>query len=360
MVDYASAEDNIVSKLQVGGLIDIALNVIALVIIIALMIVIKRNKRKILENKLFFSMCVSCALIAVTEISRLLLYSGVAPEDWNLPIKILELTLYWIPELLSLLVVVQWLLYVEFSLHQSVDVIRRRYTVRMIPGIVAVLMIFTNLGIDIVNQLSENHSQLLVNIYTIFGLVSSFIIMVYLFNSYSIVYKEKKRKKIPRFVSLTPTVICILAGYIIKNVTGLFSLALGFALGLVFMAYSLRKRFSQEDADTGYYNSNYLSVITDYMKKSGMKGGTIVRFVTTGDSTKLAELLHDMEPDNSKTIFMGNGTFLVFSETQREDVLRWYISAVLEEAESIGLEVEEEHKTRKDETADEFFAQFMN
>ena len=143
------------------------------------------------------------------------------------------------------------------------------------------------------------------------------------------------------------------------SLTDFSTLALALALALVCMEISVFKRADWEDDKTGYYNEKYARVIMDYVSEKGIQGGTIIRFETGDDSEALSSILHSMEPDNSKTMYMGNGVFLIVTETQPETVVEWYTNLILEQAGKKGIKVKADHFTRTDETPEKFLASCM-
>ena len=141
--------------------------------------------------------------------------------------------------------------------------------------------------------------------------------------------------------------------------TDFSTLALSFAFALVYLEISVFKRAAWEDDKTGYYNEKYARVIMDYVSEKGIQGGTIIRFSTGDDSEALASILHTMEPDNSKTMHMGGGVFLIVTETQPETVIEWYTNLVPEQAKNAGIRVNADHFTRTDEPPEKFLASCM-
>ena len=97
----------------------------------------------------------------------------------------------------------------------------------------------------------------------------------------------------------------------------------------------------------------------DYVSEKGIQGGTIIRFMTGDDSEVLASILRSMEPDNSKTMYMGDGVFLIVTETQPETVVEWYTNLILDQAGKKGIKVKADHFTRTDESPEKFLESCM-
>ncbi len=153
--------------------------------------------------------------------------------------------------------------------------------------------------------------------------------------------------------------VSILLGAFLDFMLIVSCLPLSFAIGLITLEYSIFKRYGWEDAETGYYNKNFLKVLSKGITDHHMEGGTVIRFITEGDSTAFSQILHFMEPGNSETVYMGEGTFLVISETQTDALVSWYEKLVLKKAKQKGLHVRAEHFTRTDEMPAAFFEECM-
>lgn len=330
--------------------INILLDGISLLIIAGLALYIVHTGRKITENRMYFGLCVMNAILAVSTGVKYLFF--ILPSSDNPVADLYGMICDPIVEIVSLMIVVQWLLFVEYTLHQSRDIIRRRYPVILIPFFVAVILDLTGIILIIVGFINSNFYLMYAGDTNRF--LSIVILFLYLVVSYVIVYREKKRKKLPRFIVITPMALCVILGILFDTITNYSLLSLSFAIGLATMEYSISKESSWEDEVTGYYNESYLKIIMDYVTENNEKGGTVIRFSAKEDREALAGILHNTEPDNTKTVAMDDGTFLVVSETQTESLVNFYKQIVNDQAKKKGLTVESDHFTRTDETPEEF------
>ncbi len=92
----------------------------------------------------------------------------------------------------------------------------------------------------------------------------------YVFGSYYVLYNEKKRKLIPQYIKLTPTVISIVTGLIIASFTYYLMDGLGYAIGLLFADYYMFRRLSYIDPETGFFNEKYIAVLEKEAKKQNI------------------------------------------------------------------------------------------
>ncbi len=332
--------------------INVVLDGIALVIIAVLLVRIIPMKQNLTEIRMFYGMCVMNILLAVIDAVKFLQFILFANN--NTVSEAYVMICIPVGEILSMMIVVQWLLFVNFSLHQSRDLIRRRYPVILIPFFAAVILQLGSIVLVIAGFISKRSETLFEG--DILYFLSALILLFYIAVAIVIVHREKKRKRLPRFVAIVPMAICVLFGYLLDLFTNFSLLPLFLAAGLISVEYSIMKQSSYEDYKTGYFNRKYVRKIMDYIEHNEIKGGTVIRFSTESDASSFAKILHRMEPDNNKTIFMGDGLFLVVSETQSEAVINRYTSVIIRESERRGLNIKEEHFTRTDEEPEEFFA----
>ncbi len=335
------------------------MNVAAFIIILILALSVAKNRNKITENKLLFSLCVFILILACINIVSGIIDVNIFVLNKRREISYIIMFLCkWLSRLLILVIVVQWLLFVEFSLHQSRDVIRRRYPALLIPFVIVIILSIVNFGMDTYSRFYKVTSMLWFDIGTIIDLLGTGVLLFYFVLVFRIVSREKKRKPMPRLVAIKPMAGLALIGYIIMFLFGYSCMTICFAFGMIFQSKSLKRLLRKEDSETGFYNLGYLDTIKDYYIGHNIEGGTVIRFKTDDDGKKLSEILHNMEPDDSKMITMGHGTFLVISETQPESIIKWYTSLVLNEAENADIEVKSDYHNRTNESVEEFFTQF--
>lgn len=339
--------------------VNMIMNVAAFIIILILTLSVAKRKNKITENKLLFSLCVFFLILACINIVSGIIDVNIFVLNKRREISYIIMFLCnWLSRLFILIIVVQWLLFVEFSLHQSRDVIRRRYPALLIPFAISVILSIVYFGMDIYSRFYKVTGMLWFDIGTIIDLLGTGVLLFYFVLVFRIVSREKKRKPMPRLVAIKPMAGLTLLGYIIMYLFGYSCMTICFALGMIFQSKSLKRLLHTEDLETGFYNLGYLDTIKDYYIGHNIEGGTVIRFKTDGDGKKLSEILHNMEPDDSKTITLGQGDFLLISETQPESIIKWYISLVMDEAKKNGIEVKADCHNRTKESVEDFFEQF--
>lgn len=322
--------------------IDIVFDLITILIIAMLMVQIIRRKHNTREVFMFRRILICNLIMAVC---------GIA-EDAQLLYRTLDrnaLAGVYISaafvEIFTLVLVAQWLLFVEFTLHQSMDIIKRRYPVVMIPFFVAIALQLICILLILPFGGTPEHSD----IANLFNTISYIIMFFYMIVSYIVLCRERGLNKIPQYIRVTPTIICMLAGIIIDwFLTEYRTQEIGFAIGLLFADYYMFRRLSFIDPETGFFNRKYLPVLEKAAGKKKIEGGTVFRFHAPVDSGKMAAIIRAWEPYSSRVVTMGDGTFLVFAEALREDLAENFISHVRENAQEEGLQVEAGYETWKE------------
>ncbi len=320
------------------------LNILILPVPVLLMAQVLRRGYKTTEIRIFFRMLFMNVLLILSYITGL---TVVFIE------KILNETLVFVVAVIinillgvvPLIMVAHWLIFVEFTLHQSKDIIRRRYPVVMIPFWVGVVIVL----FDTIAVIPASTPLVVRQVVFFLNRLLFLIWIFYVAGSYVVYYRETKRKSIPQYLRLAPTVISITLGFLISAFTSFQIDAVGYAVGLLFADYYIFRRLSFVEGETGFFNENYLEQLRKEADKKNIHNVTVIRFKTTGEHNKLAEILKSWEPEHSKIIAKNDGEFLVMSETLRKSVVERFISLIREHGKKEGLEIEASHEVIRKE-----------
>ena len=149
--------------------------------------------------------------------------------------------------------VFQWMVYVDFRLYQSRDQLYRRYRILYVPVLIFLTgrLLAEFAGSVLPLPLEEVFQvELLFYIDDIFGFL--FIIC-----SAILAFQYKASKGYRSLFSILPGVIPMLIGYIVNWFTGYSTIAIGDAVGVVFVYIVLvrQQRFYEEE---GFYSREYL------------------------------------------------------------------------------------------------------
>ena len=342
---------------------NIVINMVALVAIAAMAIWAAVNKHKVKEMKMFMHLCNITAVIALCDVIyyvELSKMKGDGSEPASLPVLV-----GWVLiDACSLLLVYQWLMFVEYSLHQSNDVIKRNYKHIRIPFWVAVFLVtcsnvFYN---EFFIQFVPNQVAFAEIGYVITCAINVFakaVAAFYYIFAYYLVITEKKRVKIPNYIVISPTVVCFVAGMFYDRNYLYRVQAIFFTLGLFLVWFFMFRRFDYMDPGTGFYNKKYLRILYKYYHKNATAGCTVIRFITKGNTQKLANILKEWVPEDSKSVVLPDGKVLVVLGSLKRGTVKRYMMLVKENAKEKGIEVETDSAVRTDEPIEEFFGKLI-
>ncbi len=339
---------------------DLIIDFVTILILALLMVQFFRRKHRNFELILFFQMCLCNMLTVIIAMAFDIAPAFLTITEDNL--AFFGIILFTVPfalnQLFVIMLLTQWLIYVEYTLHQSRDLISRRYKVAVVPLIIAVIMLIISIPVAFWKN-SPFDQQL---VHTLLTVISHIILILYIAAAYLILYLEKKRNRIPAYIRLTPTSLCMIVGY----TAGLFTplgaypvLTLFFALGLLFADFYMYRRLSYIDPKTGFFNRKYLQVLINLSKKDRLTGATVIRFRQKQKNDALAGILKSWEPDLSKTIAMGDGVFLMVFEAVNNSVSDRFIDLVAQQAESRGIALEADYETDREGSMGELLGKYM-
>lgn len=342
---------------------NLILEIAALPILILLIIQFIRRKHRAFELTLFFQMCL-CDMLMVFFFMIL----NIAPIFYTVGDNIdvfFVFIVYGIPRIFDMIFTVtllaQWLIYVEYTLHQSRDRIRRRYPAVFAVFVAAALLLLINIA----TLLWRNAPFDRFVVYTVISAFTQIVLFLFVIAAYVILYREKKRNRVPAYIRLTPTTLCMIAGFATKLLLGntfisdYSFLPLFYALGLLFADYYMYRRLSTIDPKTGLYNRSYLSALIAFAKKKKLRGATVVLFRAPRANDLMAQIIKSWEPDLSKTINMGDGRFLLISEPARNNVVERFIFLISEQLKSEGIPVDASFETDRDAPLDEILRKYL-
>lgn len=342
--------------------IDLIIDVVTLLILTMLIVQYFRRKHHLFELTLFFNMCITDVLMVLFGMAF-----DIAPVFWMLDkdnvfiLLLVRFLIAWVIEqIFCVTLLAQWLIYVEYTLHQSRDLIRRRYPVAMIPFLAASAMMIISLPIGFWRSAPFNSEH----VYALLIVVSHSVFAFYLIAAYVVLYREKKRNRLPAYIRLTPTSLCMIVGFV-SNLFLTFIiedypvLPFCFALGLLFADYYMYRRLKYIDPHTGFYNRKYLPVLIAVSKKKELKGVSVIRFRVNRGSDVMAAILKSWRPDQCKIIKMEDGLFFLVSEALTDSLSDRFISLLSEQAKERGIPVSADFETDREGPMDELLRKYI-
>jgi hypothetical protein len=254
-------------------------------------------------DKLFRYLCVASVINSVSGI----IYS-VSKEmqaSWSSAVILLCVTVGRIAVLTLLFL---WILYVDYRLNRSRDHLIRRYPVLLVPIGIIVILFVINLFTGILFKVYENmtvHQTVLYHI--IFG-----INIVFFLISSGVFFRYKKSVGSLAFFSIAPFLVPVAVGAAGEFVCFYASETAGFAIGLVFMYFSMLACWKYEDTDPAFYNPSYLDYVCDCLKNGSSPVKSAVLF-SADDTDALAAILKDNLPKRHETVHLADDRYLYLS-----------------------------------------------
>lgn len=195
-----------------------------------------------------------------------------------------------------------------------------------------------------------------------FVIISHIVLMFYIIAAYVILYREKKRNRLPAYIRMTPTSLCMIAGFAVNLllIEDRPVLPICFALGLLFADYYMYRRLRYIDPETGFFNQDYLPALIVTAKGKQLTGATVIRLKTEHENDVMTEILKSWEPDECKTISMGDGLFLLVSNALADSISNRFLSLVTKHAKNEGIPVDADYATDREGSTAELLKKYVD
>ena len=330
----------------------------AIALILGLMFIsVHLKKRKRTRDKMFYSMCINVLIMSVfLAINVLLRYRTFTGA------RELILITTTVSELSLIMMLFQWLVFVDYLIYESWDHVMRHFKTMFVPVMCEGVIYFVNLittlffKTGIIFNVDNNL------IYTRCPLFWSAKIVetAYFVVTIVMIVKYRKSSKTPVFIKLSPMIVPFALGSLVSVFTDYSAHSLGLAVGLVLLHFSFMSGYCYVDERLGCYNKAYLEFINRYTKEKSLSGGTGIVFSSVDKEKEFADILLDDKPKNSDVIYVGKGKFLMISETQRKSSIHMLLDLIEEAAEEKGVKYSADFAVRKlDESPDEFVGRLL-
>ena len=358
--------------ITVYALVDAAAVAINLIIILLIIfgkdehaVFIGKTRENIVKRRLFIAMCsIGFTETAWSFIKDILYFTTDKNEVFfqETGTRILVITDMFLSDAGCMILVLLWLLFVDYSIYRSEGHIRKHY-----PPYIAVTGIIVAayaLALFIVLFVFSGQSSWTAGLLLLCTAVPLYVIQcVFAVKAYRIAANYEKDRNPPLFLRLYVFVLPVVAGSILGNFVFEGFQSLGFAIGLLLTLYIQGKRNRYLDPDTGFYNRDFLQVMQDYLEKKGYLKGTGVVFSAPGRTNDLATAAEKMHADNSELFLLPGGDVLLTSGEQDDDALNLIIRVIREYAAKADPPYEVDAKTaiRYDgESAKEYTTRLLN
>ncbi len=267
------------------------------------------RKRRRPIDRLVFGACVLVLSQNVLDMSLVPLVEIEAP--WEPPVFYILLV---VNEMLYLAIILQWLICVDFSLHHSLDHIRRRYRHAALPiiivGVLETIRIFVYIRMPDTGILPDAVANMLHSLYII-------VEICYILTAVMLVKRYETDRREPRFLRLGAFIIPFVIGVLVRYYDAAL---LGF--GIIFTYAAMSRRDKYIDFKTGLYNSGFLDCIGEHWDKKGYEDASAMLSSAPGHEGEMAGILSEIRIPDCYIIKLGEGCFVLLSPEVRRSALK--------------------------------------
>ena len=229
-------------------------------------------------------------------------------------------------EFLYMLAILQWMVFVDYSLYRSEDHIKRRYKHAVLPILVI-------MGAEAVQDFlafvvgGTDASIISMDILQIIKLI---VELGYIIKAVQLVKAYERESREPRFLSLSVFIIPFILGSLFRFYDAAFM-----ALGVILTYGAVRKRDRFLDHETGFYNREFLEYRGQYRDKMDFTGGNGILIDAKGNGKAMAELLKELKPADINVFSLGEDRFLLITEALRDSAAKMAMMTIKEAAEGL-------------------------
>lgn len=306
-------------RIEGAEAVSLYMNFFALMLVLALISLSYRLvSGRTSEDKLFLYLCIASAINSTAGMIYSL--SKAVAASWSSVVMLLSIT---VGRMAVLTLLFLWILYVDYRLNRSRDHLIRRYPVLLVPmGIIFVLFVI-NLFTGILFSID---GQLIVHRTILYHILFSINIAYFLISS-GVFFRYKKEIGSLSFFTIAPFLVPVALGAAGEFLCFYASETAGFAVGLIFMYFSMLACWKFEDEDPAFYNPVFLQYVSDCMKNGTSPVVSAVEFSgTNGES--LSSILKMALPKEHETVHLPGSTYLYLSVRGNEEYLKGLASLV--------------------------------
>ena len=242
--------------------------------------------------------------------------------------------LMFLPDLVFVLVVLIWLMFVDAVVNRSPDCIKRRFKYAQYPYLVmgGLLLIGYSLNwkvFDEINTLGEA-TEFTMKFFRIwrasYYYIALAIVITYLIAAFRTVHYYQKEFKQPLFLRLDVFIIPWIVAFIVQNLPP-FYLVIDIPcalISLILTYYSMRSRYYYIDKETDFYKEEYIPFLQKTADRQNFKIDCGMACISCSDIEKGAEILHMNVPDKCIVIRMDMDCFLMLAEIKQETAFKLF------------------------------------
>ena len=318
----------------------------AILVLLAKYPMLRQRRRP--EDRFMFWECILLLILLGVEIlmafEAFLPYDGMIFAATFLPV---------VADFIFMLIIMQWMVFADYSLYRSPDHIRYRYRFAILP-------ILTVMGINIVQLVLTNSAitELSIALNVIAQIAQVAVELCYVLTAVHLVVTYEKESREPRFLRLSAFIIPFIIGNLIRSYDAAM-LALGILL--TYAAVMRRDRFL--DHDTQFYNRSFLEYTGKYRDQKKYTGGNGILINASGRGEDMASILRELKPVDSNVFVLEKDQYLLLSESLRGSAVKLAVDTITEAAEGASPPYKPEIRAEKrgrEESASAFALRMLN
>ena len=290
-------------------------------ILLLLFINPKIRQRKRPEDRFMFWECVLVLILLGIEIAQEIYL--------HLPHEVLPvfMSIAWAAvELCYMLTILQWMVFVDYSLYHSMDHVRRSYKFAVLP---VLFVIAAEVIQDVLLFCSDaSGAAFFVFVYGL-QLAKLAVELGYIIKAIQLVSHHRKETREPRFLSLGAFIIPFVVGNLVRYYD-----APMLTLGVLLTCIAVSRRERYLDRDTGFYNRQFLKFLSKYRDRKKYTEGNGILIKVPDREEVMAGILRDLKPGGSMVFVLEEKRFLIFSESLRGSAVKLAVKTFTEAAEA--------------------------
>ncbi len=282
------------------------------------------RKRRRLQDKLIFTECLLViALNVLIQVCKILVSFAMVMRDNDLYFFGLY-ALCAICEALYMMILLQWLVCVDYSLNHSMDHLRRRYRHAAWPIVIVTIL-------DILHSLVTRYvtdTTLIVTMAVLLHLGKLIIEMSYIIVTILMVKDYEKERREPRFLRLDAFIIPFLLGVLFRYVDASL-----IGLGVILTYMAMKRRDKYIDMETDLYNAGYLDCISAYWDKKQYRDSNALIVKAPGHGDGLTKILMEIRIPDCYIIRLDESSFVILTAAVRSSFTKMTKMLLTEQAE---------------------------
>lgn len=295
--------------------------VFAVVFLLLIFLNPRIRQRKRPEDRFMFWECVLVLILLGAEI-----FMAFAEESFGPAARFCAAFSSSLREFSYLLAILQWMVFVDYSIYRSPDHIRRRYKYAVLPIMVLMVMeVIQDIGIFGPFDLTMATFVLMY----VLQFAKLAVELGYILRAVQLVVRDRKETKAPRFLSLGVFIIPFIIGVVLRIYD-----APMMALGVLLTCVVAGRRDRYLDYETGFYNRQFLVFLSRYRDRKKYDGGNGILITAEGHKEDMAGILKELRPVGSSVFYLGDDQFLLVSESLRGSAVKMAIMTFREAAEA--------------------------